>query len=435
MNIALPKTKAESAYLEAFATGTGGPGWLAHIRRQGHESFAAHGLPHRRLEDWKWTDLRQIVDRAYPPAAGGEASAHEIDSLLARSPFAGVARARLVFVNGVWDEGRSQFPASGDIEVVRLGYDRPPRWLAEAVKVNGSDPVAALNAAFASDGAALRVAPGATADAPIELLFISTAGEAATYTTRNIIVVEDGASATLIETHIGASCAYLTNSLTEARLGTGARLDRIKVEAEGPQAIHLANFHAEVGEDASLRDFTLTTGGRAIRQQGFVTLAGEGADVKISGAYLLGGSQHADTRLLVDHAVPHGTSRELFKCVMDGSARGIFQGKVVVRPGAQKTDGKQSSHGLLLSGTAEFDAKPELEIFADDVVCGHGATSGELDETMLFYLKSRGIPDAEAKSLLIAAFVGEALDEIDHEAIRDVLTGLTAEWLTQGHVR
>lgn len=435
MNITLPKTKAELAYLEAFGAASGGPKWLAPLRRQGRDSFAALGLPHRRLEDWKWTDLRQIVDRPYPPAAGGAAPAHEIDALVARSPFAGVARARLIFVNGVLDEGRSQFPASGDIEVARLGHDRPPRWLSQAVKVDGGDPVAALNAAFAADGAALRVVARATADAPVEMLFISTAGEPATYTTRNIVVVEDDASATLIETHIGSNRAYLANSLTEARLGRGARLDRIKVEAEGSQAIHLANFHAEVGEGASLRDFTLTTGGRAIRQQGFVTLAGEGADVKISGAYLLGGSQHADTRLLVDHAVPHGTSRELFKCVMDGNARGIFQGKVVVRPGAQKTDGKQSSHGLLLSETAEFDAKPELEIFADDVICGHGATSGELDETMLFYLKSRGIPDAEAKSLLIAAFVGEALDEIDHEAIRDVLTGLTAKWLTEGHVR
>jgi Fe-S cluster assembly protein SufD len=152
--------------------------------------------------------------------------------------------------------------------------------------------------------------------------------------------------------------------------------------------------------------------------------------VGVSGAYLLNGRQHADTRLVVDHAVPHGTSRELFKCVMDESARGVFQGKVIVRPGAQKTDGKQSSHALLLSERAEFDAKPELEIYADDVICGHGATSGELDEIQLFYLNSRGIPEVEAKSLLIAAFVGEAFDTVDNEAIRDELTRMTGEWLS-----
>lgn len=433
MNIAFPKTKAESAYLEAFA-GVDGPEWLEPLRRSGYESFAGLGLPHRRLEDWKWTDLRQIVDQPYPPMAGGGAP-HEVERLIARSPFAGVARARLVFVNGVFDEARSQLPASGDVEVMRLSAERAPDWVRNAPKANGSDPIAALNAAFMSDGTALRIAAGASADAPVELLFVATADEPGTFTTRNIILVDDEASATVLETYVGSREAYVTNTVTEARLGKGARLDRVKVEAEGVKAIHLANFHAEVGEGAVLRDFTFTMGGRAVRQQGFVTFAGEGADVKLSGAYLLGGNQHADTRLVVDHAVPHGTSRELFKCVMDERARGIFQGKVIVQPGAQKTDGKQQSHGLLLSETAEFDAKPELEIYADDVVCGHGATSGELDEDMLFYLKARGIPDVEAKALLIAAFVGEAFETVENEAVREELSALASSWVAQGHVR
>jgi Fe-S cluster assembly protein SufD len=429
MNLALPKTKAESAYLEAFAPRVAGPQWLASLRRSGYQSFAALGLPHRRLEDWKWTDLRQIVDRAYPPAAGVTAPASEVAALIARSPFRSLARARLVFVNGVFDEARSQLPASGDVEFVRLAAESPPRWLTQSLAADGKDPIAALNGAFVSDGGALKIAAGATADAPIELLFVTTAGEPSTLTTRNVIVLEDGASATLIETHLGGSEAYVANSVTEARLGKGSRLDRVKLEAEGELAIHLANFHVQVGEGATLRDFTLTIGGRAVRQQGFVTVSGEGADVGVSGAYLLDGRQHADTRLVVDHAVPHGTSREMFKCVMDDHSRGVFQGKVTVRPGAQKTDGKQSSHGLLLSETAEFNAKPELEIYADDVVCGHGATSGELDETMLFYLNSRGIPEVEAKSLLIAAFVGEAFDTVDNEAVRDELRRLTGDWL------
>jgi Fe-S cluster assembly protein SufD len=429
MNVAVPRTKAESAYLEAVSAGDAGPKWLKGLRRAGYESFAGAGLPHRRLEDWKWFDLRQIADQAYPPAASGAAPAAEVDALVARSPFAKLARARLVFVNGVFDEQRSQLPASGDVEFVRLAANDAPRWLTESVAADGKDPISALNAAFVSDGGAIRIAAGATADAPIEMVFVSTASEPSTLTTRNLVVLEGGASATIIETHLGGDEAYVANSVTEARLGKGSRLDRVKLEAEGESAIHLANFHADVGENATLRDFTLTLGGRAVRQQGFVTVSGEGADVGVSGAYLLGGRQHADTRLVVDHAVPHGTSRELFKCVMDANARGVFQGKVIVRPGAQKTDGKQSSHALLLSEGAEFDAKPELEIYADDVVCGHGATSGELDETQLFYLNSRGIPEVEAKSLLIAAFVGESFDTVNNEAIRDELIRLAAEWL------
>jgi Fe-S cluster assembly protein SufD len=430
MNVALPRTKAESAYLEAVSVGEAGPQWLKGLRRAGHESFAGAGLPHRRLEDWKWFDLRQIVDRAYPPALRGAAPAGEVDALIARSPFARLARARLVFVNGLFDAARSQLPASGDVEFVRLASDGVPQWLTQTVAADGKDPISALNAAFVSDGGALRIAAGATADAPIELLFVTTAAEPSTLTTRNVIVLEEGACATIIETHLGGAEAYVANSVTEARLAKGSRLDRIKLEAEGEGGIHLANFHADVGEGATLRDFTLTIGGRAVRQQGFVTVTGEGADVGVSGAYLLNGRQHADTRLVVDHAVPHGTSRELFKCVMDESARGVFQGKVIVRPGAQKTDGKQSSHALLLSERAEFDAKPELEIYADDVICGHGATSGELDEIQMFYLNSRGIPEVEAKSLLIAAFVGEAFDTVDNEAIRDELTRMTGEWLS-----
>jgi Fe-S cluster assembly protein SufD len=429
MNVALPRTKAESAYLDAVSAGKAGPQWLKGLRRAGYESFAGAGLPHRRLEDWKWFDLRQIADQPYPPAAPGAAPAAEVDALVARSPFAKLARARLVFVNGAFDEARSQLPASGDVEFVRLGVDSAPRWLTESVAADGKDPISALNAAFVSDGGALRIAAGATADAPIEMVFVSTSIEPSTLTTRNLVVLEEGASATIIETHLGGSEAYVSNSVTEARLGKGSRLDRVKLEAEGTSAIHLANFHADLGENATLRDFTLTLGGRAVRQQGFVTVSGEGADVGVSGAYLLSGRQHADTRLVVDHAVPHGTSRELFKCVMDDSARGVFQGKVIVRPDAQKTDGKQSSHALLLSEGAEFDAKPELEIYADDVVCGHGATSGELDETQLFYLNSRGIPEVEAKSLLIAAFVGESFDTVNNEAIRDELTRMTGEWL------
>jgi Fe-S cluster assembly protein SufD len=203
----------------------------------------------------------------------------------------------------------------------------------------------------------------------------------------------------------------------------------VKLEIESREAIHLAHALIKLGTNAILRDFTLTSGARVNRQNGTISFTGEKADAKIAGSYLLSGKQHADTRLLIDHRMPKCTSREVFKCVMDERARGIFQGKVVVQRDAQKTDGKQSSHGLLLSETAEFDAKPELEIYADDVVCGHGATSGDIDHDHLFYLCSRGIPEAEAKSMLIAAFVAEAFDTVGHDDVRNQLNHFAETWL------
>lgn len=422
MNVAVQRSAAEAAYVDAFAR-------LPEPLRRGSrkaafESFAAVGLPHRRLEDWKWTDLRQLLDRAYPPLAEAVKPAADAGRLIARSPFAGIARARLVFVDGRFDAQGSSLPRSGDVAAAALGSEA-------GTGGPSGDPISALNLAFFTDGARIRIGRGSTLDAPIELIFVSTVAEPSTVTTRNVIEVEEGASATVLEYHVGRDEAYVANSVTEVRLGKGARFDRVKVIEDGGEAVHLANFEVRIGERASLRDFTLTEGGRAVRQQGFVTFEGEHAEARIGGTYLLGGSQHADTRLVVDHAVPHCTSRELFKCVMDGNARGVFQGKVVVRQKAQKTDGKQSSHGLLLSPTAEFDTKPELEIFADDVVCGHGATSGELNEDHLFYLRARGIPEEEAKSLLIAAFAAEAFDFVENEAVRDALTGLAASWLAR----
>ncbi len=384
MNIALTKTPAETAF--------------------------GLSLPHRRMEDWRWTDLRQLIDRPYPPRVSVKAARSEVERLIKSSPFGKVAATRMVFVNGHYDAAHSKL-ANG-----------------EAVPgIKADEPVLALNDAFATDGAKLTLS--GSADTPIELLFITTDAAPRTVATRNVIAVAAGASATIIETHMGEG-TYLANSVTEISLGEGSRLDRVKVEHEGAAALHLAHAHVTLAKGAALRDFTLTSGARVNRQNGTYVFAGPGGDAKVSGAYLLAGKQHADSRLVVDHQMPHCTSRELFKCVMDDQARGIFQGKVIVRRDAQKTDGKQSSHALLLSETAEFDAKPELEIFADDVVCGHGATSGDLDHDHLFYLKSRGIPEAEAKSLLIAAFVGEAFEAIAHDGIRLALTDFAGSWLT-----
>ena len=385
MNVIVPKTAAELNY--------------------------GLSLPHRKMEDWRWTDLRQLVDKPYPPRQTIVAAPKDVERLLRSSPFSKVTGARIVFVNGHYSVEHSQLKNDNVTSAVKL-----------------DEPVISMNAAFATDGAHLRIS--GTTDTPIELLFLATNAEARTIATRNVIEIEKGAAATLIETHLGEG-SYLSNSVTEIRVGEGARLDRIKVELEATEAIHLSHTHFTLSKNTVLNDFTLTSGAKTNRQNGTVEFKGKGADAKISGAFMLGGKQHADTRLVIDHQVSHCTSRELFKCVMDDHARGIFQGKVIVQRDAQKTDGKQSSHALLLSETAEFDAKPELEIFADDVVCGHGATSGDLNHDHLFYLMSRGIPPAEAKSLLIAAFVGEAFDLISHGGIKEALVKFSNKWLSQ----
>ena len=381
------------------------------LARTAAEKALDFPLPNRRMEDWKWTDLRQLIDKPYPPRQQVEANPADIERLLKAAPFAQVAAKRMVFVNGHYDAVHSQL-ASGLVEV----------------RAVADEPVQQMNDAFATDGA--RLVLSGNVDTPIELVFLSTNAAPRTVATRNVIEVEAGASATVIETHLGEG-SYLANSVTEIRIGEGARLDRVKVEVESHDATHLAHAHVTLAGNAVFRDFTLTTGARLNRQNGTFAFTGEGTDAKISGAYLLAGKQHADTRLVVDHQVPNCSSRELFKCVMDDHARGIFQGKVIVRPDAQKTDGKQSSHALLLSETAEFDAKPELEIFADDVACGHGATSGDLDHDQLFYLESRGIPEREAKAMLIAAFVGEAFDTVVHDGVREALENYAQAWLVE----
>jgi len=423
MDALVQKTAAETAWIEGGA----GLSWLGAVQSKAAANFARSGLPNRRLEDWKWTDLKRLIDGAYPPVGAVKTDAGEIDALVAASPLKDIAATRLIFVNGRFDAGRSLIDASSGVEIVPLSATGRPEWV--KVTSTDDDPIDDLNLAHVSDGAALRVPAGARPEGVIELCFVSAPGEAATVTTRNVVVMEEGSSLTLIETHLGNAVAHVANTVTEIDLGKGARLDRIKLQCDDATSFHLANLVATLGEGADFRDFTFTLGARVTRQQGFVRFAGENANARIAGAYLLGGRQHADTRLVVDHAVPGGASRELFKCVMDDEARGIFQGKVVVRRDAQKTDGKQSSHGLLLSPTAEFDAKPELEIFADDVVCGHGATSGEIDDDHMFYLRSRGIPEGEARSLLVAAFVGEAIEAVENEGVREVLTELAARWL------
>src|SRR5204862_1118185 len=247
---------------------------------------------------------------------------------------------------------------------------------------------------------------------------------------RSLAVIEKGARAMLVESHLGSTASEdQVNTVLELEVGDEAHVDHIKITGAGAGALHVSTLMAAIGAHARFNEFLFTTGAAVVRNQLFVRFDGEGTIAGIRGASLLRGRQHADTTVVADHAVAGCTSREMFKSVLDQEARGVFQGKIIVRPHAQQTDAKMATHALLLSDTAEADNKPELEIFADDVQCGHGATSGDLEQELLFYLKARGIPGKEAEALLIQAFVGGAAEGIEHAGLRDALIDRVVAWL------
>jgi Fe-S cluster assembly protein SufD len=431
------KTAAEQALAEAFAARKAALARdpLAAQREAAFGRFAAEGLPHRRVEDWKYTDLRALMREAKPlarpPDAAGITRAKNAGGLLR-----GVDGRRIVLVDGVFVPELSDLAglepgltigsmakalATGDAEVVgRVGTVVPT-----------DDVAAALNTAFMGDGVVLRLADGVTLARPIHLVFAYTANTAAAVFARSLVVIGKAAHATLIESHEGPDdLDYQVNNALELIIGDDAKVDHVKVGTEGSRALHISTLMAALGAHAELNDLSFTTGGAVVRNQLNLLYAGEGAAATIAGASLIKGRQHVDTTMVVDHAVRGGTGRELFKSVLDGESHAVFQGKIIVRPGAQQTDARMMTRALLLSETAEADNKPELEIFADDVQCGHGATAGALDQDLLFYLKARGIPAHEAEALLIQAFVGEALETIGRDDLRGALAEAAAAWLT-----
>jgi Fe-S cluster assembly protein SufD len=430
------KTAAETALAANFAVAKRalpGAAAIAALREDAFRRFESDGLPHRRVEEWKYTDLRALMREAMPLAGVPDAAAK------ARAKDAGAALAsiearRIVFVDGAF------VPELSDLADLEAGLSirsmaqalatGDPQLMAHIGKVVPTNDIAvALNTAFMGDGAVIHVAPGMALARPLHLVFVNVGKEPAAVFLRSLVVVGKGARAMLVESHEGSS-EHQVNAALELEVGDDAHVDHIKITGAGAGALHVSTLMAAIGAHARFNEFLFTAGAAIVRNQVFVRFAGEGTIAHICGANLLKGRQHADTTVVADHAVAGCTSREVFKSVLDGESRGVFQGKIIVRPHAQKTDARMATHALLLSDTAEADNKPELEIFADDVQCGHGATSGDLDEDLLFYLKARGIPPKEAEALLIQAFVGQAVEEgIEHAGLRDVLMEYVAAWL------
>ncbi len=300
-----------------------------------------------------------------------------------------------------------------------------------ALALAKGDHALTLNAAFMTDGAIIHVAKGVKVGKPIALRFVTMGANPVAVAARVLFVVEEGASVTLTESHEGqGALAHQINTAVEIVAGDRAEVRHVRLGLGSEGAISLSTLTAELGDATSLTSLNVALRGAVSRHQAFARMSGRDARLRVNGATLLQGRQHADATLVVEHAVePGGESRELFRQVIDDEATGVFQGKIIVRPEAQKTDGRMSSNSVLLAEGATMNNKPELEIFADDVACAHGATCGALDDDLLFYLMSRGISRPEAEALMVESFVGEAIDHIEDEAIATVLHGLVQDWL------
>jgi len=426
------KTAAEGALAASFAlTRANLPGVdkVAALREEAFRRFEADGLPNRRIEEWKYTDLRALMREAKPLAPLPDAAAKRLAGQ--GMPVASIEARRIVFVNG------SFVPELSDLEDLEPGLAirsmasalaaGDPRIVNRIGKIAPtSDTAVALNTAFMGDGAVIEVAPGAAPGRPIQLAFFNGGCDSGAVFMRSLAVIGKGARVMLVESHDGVG-EFQVNTALELEIGDTAHVDHIKITRTG--SLHVSSLMTAVGAQARFNEFLFTIGGQVVRNQLFVRFEGEGTIAGIRGACLLKGRQHVDTTLVAEHIAQACTSREMFKSAIDGEGRSVFQGKIIVRPNAQKTDARMATHALLLSETAEADNKPELEIFADDVQCGHGATAGDLDENLLFYLRARGIPEQQAQALLIQAFVGEAVEGIEHAGLRDTLMAEVAAWL------
>ena len=436
--VRMMKTPAELALAETFAAARGtlpGDGDIAARRADAFARFAAAGLPHRRIEAWHYTDLRALMREALPVAGAPDAAGLE-KAKVAGAMLAEVDARRLYLVNGTFAPEISDL---ADLEpglsitglAAALGAGDPLVTAHLGRTVAADDAILALNTALMGDGVVIHVAAGVELARPLLLVSITTQETPSAVFSRSLMVVEEGASARLVEIHEGpgGDVAYQVNTALELVVGPRANLDRVKIACEGAGVLHVGSVLAKVADHAKVALSAFNLSGGMVRNQLMMQITGAYTEAHISGVSLLNARQQADTMLALDHIAPHCESRENFRAVLDGSSRDVFQGRIAVRREAQKTDARMLARALLLSENAESDNKPELEIFADDVQCGHGCTTGTLDEQLRFYLMSRGIPAREAEALLIQAFVGEVTDAVADDGVREALIEATRNWL------
>lgn len=408
--------------------------WLNDARAGAIGAFAETGFPTPRTEAWKYTNLNRLARADFDPLA--EIPAPDI------APWSDLyvdGCDRIVTVNGCFDASASDIgdlPAGVTVAPLSAAVnDIDPALESELAQIAPREgaPLVALNTAFMRDGLVLHIADGVALDRPVQVLHIVDSGSTPIAVhPRALVIAGANSAATVIETFAGAAdTSYWTNAVSEIRVGQNASVTHIKRQSESVTAYHTALTQVRLDRDARFSSIALAVGALLSRNEVKVAFEGEGASCSLAGGALLRDRQHADSTTEADHGVPHTNSQQVFRNVLDDSARSVFQGGVIVRPDAQKTDSSQSNRNLLLSPGAQADSKPELQIFADDVKCAHGATVGDLDRTAMFYLESRGIPPHQAKALLIEAFVGEIMSDAPEGAVRAHIESAVTAWMAE----
>ena len=417
-----------------------GPDWLARLRRGASEWVNEHGFPTAKDEDWRYTRLESVLGVPFEPATGNPGAGSRDRVLLDAIDALGIdlGGARLVFVNGHFAPETSRLTAlPPGVVVTNLasviaqgGGALRSLWSARGGWYRHA--FAALNAALAEDGAFIELPPRTIIEEPIELVFFSTTdGTPLLSSPRSVVLAGPESGVTVVETYAGrAGDRYCTNAVTEVVLAEGAHVEHHKIQDESEHAFHLASLEVHEGRDSRFSSHLISLGSQLARHEVEVRLTAEGAEVDLDGLYLPRGTQHHDNPILIEHAAPHCTSRQRYKGIADDHGHGVFNGRVVVRPGSFGTDARQTNKNLLLSDQAEVDTRPRLEIFADDVLCTHGATVGRLDEDALFYLRSRGIPHAIARDLLTHGFAQEMVARWHPAALRARVESLLDHRLT-----
>ncbi len=406
----------------------GGPEWLGRLREEGAERFRRAGFPGPREEAWRFTSLKPVLRHEY---AAGEGRGTATPEAVRAATLVPDHALRLVFVDGVYSpELSAGNPAGGAPLAAGLAgvladhAERVEPHLGRVVRTD-RHRFAALNTAFLAGGAFVHVPRNQAPATPVHLLYLATGAEPPSARhLRTLIVLEEGAQAVVLEEHVGPEEGpALVTAVTEVVVGENAGVDHVKLQRQGPGAFHLSATAARVGRHGRYTGHSVSLGARLYRHAVDVVLDGEGGECHLNGLYVTGGRQHADHHTFVDHAAPHTVSRELYKGVLDGRSTAVFNGRILIREGAQQIDSAQTNNNLLLSQEALVNTNPELEIFADDVKARHGATIGQIEEESLFYLRSRGVPYDEARRILIRGFTGEMLERIPVEPVR---TGLEA---------
>jgi len=432
--------RAHVAAFDGLAAALPGAGldWLGALRSEALARFAAGGIPTRRLEDWKFTGLDPLVRSAFAPGAEAASGTADVPrgTLDALAP--GEFAARLVFVDGAYRPDLSEAAEMPGVTILPLSQALSAHGQAIAPILStgdqGAQALIALNAAFMAGGAYVALADGTEIERPVALLFLSAGGDGAARHLRNVVALGPGARARLVEIHAGldgSGGGVFDNAVTDIALAPDSRLDHLRIQAEGPETLHHSHSAVRIGRGAAYASFTLSTGADISRQETAATFAAPGGRCRLLGAYLGRRRQHMDHTTRVHHAHPHCTTEEVFKGVLDDRAHGVFQGLIRVAPHAVKTDAHQKNQNLLLSDRAVADAKPELEILADDVRCSHGATVGDLDADELFYMAARGIAPAEARRLLVAGFIDDLVARMEDEGLARLLRTHTNRWLAE----